>query len=277
MTELKTQNHETSPQGAGKSKLQIAVLIVLLVTVVGIIVFGKFAGSAEVLWKISDNGRWLLPLVTVAALIDSINPCAFSILLLTIAFLFSLGKMRSGILKIGFTYILGLLVIYLLIGLGIVQALHFFNIPHFMAKVGAILLIVLGLINLINEYFPKFPIKLGIPRGAHHKMAEYMEKASVPTAFALGAFVGLCEFPCTGGPYLLVLGLLHDQVTYLKGLGYLIFYNLLFVLPLVIILLIASNAALLEKVQSWKRENNQSLRLYSGLAMIILGFLIFIL
>ncbi len=258
-----------------KSKLQIGILIALFLVIVGIVGFGKLGGSTEALWKISDGGKWLLPLVAVAALIDSINPCAFSILLLTVAFLFSLGKLRAGILKIGFTYILGLFTIYLLIGLGIVQALHIFNIPHFMAKVGATLLIALGLISLINEYFPRFPVKLSIPQGAHRKMAEYMEKGSGPAAFALGAFVGLCEFPCTGGPYLLVLGLLHDQATYLKGLAYLIFYNLLFVLPLVIILLLASNETLLEKVQTWKRENNQSLRLYSGLAMIVLGILIF--
>ena len=48
------------------------------------------------LWNLSRGGTWLLPLVGVAALIDSINPCAFSILLLTIAFLLSIGKPCAG-------------------------------------------------------------------------------------------------------------------------------------------------------------------------------------
>ncbi len=227
------------------------------------------------LWNLSDGGKWMLPLVSVAALIDSINPCAFGILLLTIAFLLSLQKTRASILKIGSVYILGLVMVYLLIGLGILQALHLFNTPHFMAKVGALLLIVLGGINLINEFFPSFSIKLRIPRAAHTKMASLMNKASLPAVFLLGALVGLCEFPCTGGPYLMVLGLLHDQGTYLTGVGYLLLYNLIFILPLIVILLIASDNALLVKVQAWKKSETNNMRRWGGAAMIVLGFLIF--
>ena len=53
----------------------------------GLIMFLRYGqGGTEILWNISDGGKWLLPLVLVSALLDSINPCAFSILLLTIAF-----------------------------------------------------------------------------------------------------------------------------------------------------------------------------------------------
>lgn len=52
-----------------------------------------------------------------------------------------------------------------------------------MAKAGATLLIVLGGINIVNEFFPAFPIKLKIPAAAHSKMAGLMNKASMPTAF----------------------------------------------------------------------------------------------
>jgi len=229
------------------------------------------------LWNVSGEGKWILPLVGVAALIDSINPCAFGILILTIAFLLSLQKSRSSILKIGGVYILGLLTVYFLIGLGILQALHLFNTPHFMAKVGAALLVALGGINLINEFFPSFPIKLRIPQVAHEKIASLMNKASLPAVFLLGALVGLCEFPCTGGPYLMVLGLLHDQGTYLAGVGYLLLYNLIFILPLVIILLIASNSAVLEKVRQWKKSETKHMRVWGGVAMVILGLIIFLL
>ena len=238
----------------------------------------------DFLWNLSDGGTWLFPLVTAAALIDSINPCAFSILILTIAFLFSIGKFRSSILKIGGSYIAGIFIVYMLIGLGILQTLHLFAIPHFMAKVGASLLIALGAINLAGEFFPaspaggpSFPIKFRIPHAAHRKMAELMEQGSIPTAFFLGGLVGLCEFPCTGGPYLMVLGLLHDQATYLKGLGYLFLYNVIFVSPLVIILLISGNAALTEKVKSWQQKEKGLMRFGGGIAMIILGAVILLL
>ncbi|MEK7178491.1 MAG: cytochrome c biogenesis protein CcdA [Patescibacteria group bacterium] len=249
-------------------------LVLIVIVIIGASLFFSSMKSTGVLWQISNGGKFLLPLVAIAAVVDSINPCAFSILLLTIAFLFSVGKMRSGILKIGGFYIAGIFLIYILIGLGILQTLHIFNTPHFMAKVGAVLLIALGLINLINEFFPAFPIKLKIPQVSHAKMAQLMEKASAPTAFVLGGLVGLCEFPCTGGPYLVVLGLLHDQVTYFKGLYYLIFYNLIFILPLLVILFIASDKNLLEKVQAWKKSETIKMRLWSGMAMVLLGVII---
>jgi len=257
---------------------KLTILITLAALLFGVVILLKTGNiGTTMLWNLSNEGQWLLPLVGIAALIDSINPCAFGILLLTIAFLLSIGKIRSGILKIGGVYILGLFTVYLLIGLGILQALHIFNTPHFMAKAGAGLLIVLGFINLINEFFPSFPLKLAIPQSAHHKMAELMNKASYPTAFLLGALVGICEFPCTGGPYLMVLGLLHDQGTYLAGVGYLLLYNLIFILPLVVILALASDNALLEKVSAWKKSETGRMRLWGGIAMVILGLVIFFL
>src|SRR3989338_4020683 len=224
-------------------------IVMLGFVVIGTFLFFRFSNSGmAVLWGLSKEGTWLLPLVVVASLIDSINPCAFSILLVTIAFLFSLGRMRSSILTIGGFYIAGIFTVYVFIGLG-------------------------G-INLINEFFPSFPIKLKIPDFTHKKIAQLVEKASLPTAFFMGALVGLCEFPCTGGPYLLVLGLLHDQGTYIKGLGYLLLYNIIFVLPLVLVLLMASDNSLLSKVQRWRKSNLSRMRLFSGIAMVTLGLII---
>src|SRR3989338_2345855 len=254
---------------------KLAVFVGLGVLLAGLFLFFRFSqGGANMLWSVSNEGTWLFPLVAVAALIDSINPCAFSILLLTIAFLFSLGRVRSNILTIGGVYILVIFVAYVVIGLGILQALHLFNTPHFMGKLGALLLIVLGGINIVNEFFPAFPLKLKIPEAAHHKMADLMNKASLPTAFLLGALVGLCEFPCTGGPYFMVLGLLHDTASYLRGVGYLLFYNLIFIAPLVLILLIATNAVLVDKVRSWQRKESRLMRFGGGIAMVVLGLVI---
>ena len=246
---------------------------VSLVALVMVLKIGSFGTTA--LWGVSEGGRWLLPLVGVAALIDSVNPCAFSILLLTIAFLLSIGKLRSNVLQIGSSYIAGVFVVYLLIGLGLLQTLHIFDTPHFMASVGAGLLVLLGVINVVNEFVPAFPVKLAIPHAAHRRIAVLMEQASVPTAFLLGGLVGLCEFPCTGGPYLMVLGLLHDQTTYFTGVGYLILYNVIFILPLVLILLLASNESLLGKVQAWQQKRKQAMRLGGGAAMVALGLFIF--
>lgn len=256
---------------------RLVLLGVAALFVSGFALFFGSMSSAPFLWKISNGGTLLLPLLVSSAIVDSVNPCAFSILILTIAFLASIGKLRSKILKIGGAYVFGIFVAYILIGLGILQALHLFNAPHFMAKVGASLLVFLGGINIISEFFPRFPIKLQIPSAAHGAMAQLMERASMPTAFLLGALVGLCEFPCTGGPYLMVLGLLHDNATFTSGLGYLLLYNIIFVLPLVILLLIASDHTLLSKVQGWQRSQVKNMRFWSGMVMLLLGALIFFL
>lgn len=218
------------------------------------------------------------PLVAAAAIVDSVNFCAFSVLLLTIGFLFSAGDLRSRILKVGGSYIFGIFFVYVLIGLGIAQALQFFGAPHFMAKVGASILIILGGINLINEFFPEFPIKLKIPAGAHKKMAVLMEKGSAPAGFLLGALVGFSEFPCTGGPYLMILGYLHDRgAVYLKGILYLLLYNFIFVVPLIVALLLASNRTLLVKIRHWQKSKTVRIHFWSGLAMVVLGVIIFLL
>lgn len=236
---------------------------------------GTGSAAPAALWALSNQGAWLLPLVGAAALVDSVNPCAFSILLVTIAFLFSLGRLRSSVLEIGVAYILGIFLVYTLIGLGLLQVLHLFDTPHFMAKLGASVLIVFGLVSLANHFVPAFPLKLRMPQFSHGRMAALMEKASLPSAFALGGLVGLCEFPCTGGPYLAVIGLLHDRATHAAGLGYLLLYNVIFVLPLVVILLVAADKGLLEKLEAWKKRNTRAMRLWGGQAMVLLGLLIF--
>lgn len=250
-----------------------------LVIVLGLLFFFfRFTDLGQTaLWSWSSGGNNLLPLLIISALIDSINPCAFSILLLTIAFLFSLGQLRSRVLSIGGAYVFGLFMAYFLIGVGLFGVLHIFAVPHFMAKLGSFLLIILGLVQLINHWFPRFPLKLKIPTVAHSRLASLMHQASLPAAFLLGALVGLCEFPCTGGPYLTAIGLLHDHATYFSGLGYLLIYNLIFVLPLGAILLLAGNKQVVEKVDHWRREHVGRTHVVSGLAMIALGIIILIL
>ncbi|TAL49228.1 hypothetical protein EPN83_01675 [Patescibacteria group bacterium] len=252
----------------------------ILATAAAILVIGfaflfqKFPGGAEWLWNVSRGGTFLLPLVIVSSLIDSINPCAFSVLIVSIIFLFSLGSTRERIFKYGVSYILGIFAVYLLIGLGILQILHIFNVPHFMSKLAAVLLVIFGAINILEVIFPSFPIHFRIPHAAHAKMNVFLEKATLPGMFALGALVGLCEFPCTGGPYLAVLGLLHDTRTYWSGVGYLLIYNLVFILPLIVILAVASNKVVVEKVREFQKTNNRSMKITAGFLMIVLALII---
>lgn len=253
----------------------ITILLAVAVVLTGIVILKHSSAVSSLIWNLSSKGAWLLPLVLISSLLDSVHPCSFSILLVTIAFLFGMQMTRKKILQIGGTYIAGIFAAYLLIGLGILKVLHLFDTPHFMGRLGATILIVFGAINIINEFFPKFPIKLKIPSVSHTAMGKLMERASIPAAFGLGLLVGICQFPCMGGPYLMVIGLLHDRMTYFAGFGYLVLYNLILVLPLLAVLIVAADKAIVDKVQEWKKANLKGLRFWAGLAMIAIGILIF--
>src|SRR3989338_2382732 len=123
-------------------KKLIIIIGIVLTGILAVIALKFSPGFSTFLWQISNGGIWLLPLVAFSALLDSVHPCSFSILLITIAFLFSVQMTRKKILQIGGTYITGIFVAYFLIGLGILKVLHLFNTPHFMGKLGAALLIV---------------------------------------------------------------------------------------------------------------------------------------
>lgn len=215
-----------------------------------------------------------LGIVTSAAILDSVNPCAISVLLLTIGFLISLGKSKLQVFKIGIFYIFALYLTYLSIGLGILQALTFFGFSNFIARIGAFVLAGTALITLAGYFIPKFPIKLKIPEKSHSILAKYINEATYPSVFILGILVGLFEFPCTGGPYLSILSLLHNKATFGTGFLYLLYYNLIFVLPLLIILAFANSTFVLEKVELWRKKYTRRFDIVSALLMLILSLII---
>lgn len=255
-------------------KKLLIVASVMIIAVLAVVAFKYLPGTADVVWRLSSGGTWLLPLVLISSILDSVHPCSFSILLITIAFLFGLQMTRKKIIQIGGLYIAGIFAAYFTIGIGLLKVIHIFNTPHFMGKLGAGLLITFGLLNIIGAFFPRFPIRLKIPDFAHRSIGKLINTVSLPASFALGLLVGLCQFPCMGGPYLMVIGLLHDQVTYVQGFGYLTLYNLILIVPLVVTLWIAANKALLQKVQEWKATKMRNTHLYAGVAMIIVGILV---
>ena len=224
---------------------------------------------------LTTSAHGFLPVIMISALIDSINPCAISVLFLTITFLFSLGKNRKFVLLSGSVYILAIAIIYTLIGLGALQALSFLNVPNIMAKIGASILLLYSIIGLVNEFFPNFPIKLKIPESTHSTLAKVISKGSIPAFFILGSLVALFEFPCTGGPYLFVLTLLHDYTTFWKGFWYLIIYNFVFVLPLILILAFATNSIMIEKIDKLRRLETKKARVILLLVLMTFGVLIF--
>lgn len=217
------------------------------------------------------NLAQLLPAVIVTGLLDSVNPCAFAVILLLLAFLFTLRKARSQILILGFVYIGMIFLVYFAIGLGLLGTVRLSDEPHFVARVGAWVLIGLGAINLTEYFFPAFPLKLHMPAFAGARTQQLIKRASVPATVAAGILVGLCTFPCSGGIYVSVITLLNARTTFGWGVSYLALYNVMFVLPLIGILLVTGNRVTAKAWAGWERQNALNIRLWYGVAMVSLG------
>lgn len=83
-------------------KTSLIFLALGIIIFVGAALFLKNSAlGTQAVWSVSGGGAWFLPLVAAAALVDSINPCVFSVLLLTIAFLFGIGAARTKVLHVG--------------------------------------------------------------------------------------------------------------------------------------------------------------------------------
>ena len=104
-------------------------------------------------------------------------------------------------------------------------------------------------LRLKDYFFPQLPIHLRIPTIAHGTIQDWLKRATYPASAVGGFLVGLCTFPCSGGIYLAIIGLLAAKATYLQGLGYLGLHNLAFVLPLFIILASVGSRRVMHRIR----------------------------
>jgi cytochrome c biogenesis protein CcdA len=223
-----------------------------------------------------------LPTVIVAAAVDGINPCAFTVLLLFITAMLatmqsgeqSLQAIRTRMMSLGGIYIAAVFLTYLGLGVGLLKALDFFTRQHLPARFGALAAILFGLWMLKDFFLPDVGWKLQAP-GQVGRMARQMAKKATVPALILGGFlIGLCTVPCSGAVYLGVLSLLALQPSALLGYGYLVLYNLIFVLPLVVILIAASARPTLNRLAHWNLHHKEWVRLALGGGVVLMGLLI---
>lgn len=171
----------------------------------------------------------------------------------------------------GFCYIASVYVTYFFIGLGLLQVVNIFNIPFFFAKITAWIAIIFGILNAIEYFFPNTPLSIKIPMNIRQKANEWAHKATIPAAFVLGGLIALHEFPCSGAVYLAILGYLGSHETFMNGVLYLLLYNLMFVLPLIIIFLVASNRLVIERLINFQERMGRKMHLILAAVMIALG------
>ena len=155
----------------------------------------------------------MIPLIASTGFLDGIHPCAIAILIFFIAFLLTLRRTFKSIFFLGAVYIFVIFLTYLGVGVGLFSGIVFFGQPHFFAKLGSWLLIILGLINIKDYFFPQLPIHLRMPKSSNEKAKILLEKATLPAVIIAAFLVGLCSIPCVGGIYIAITSLLASQTT----------------------------------------------------------------
>jgi cytochrome c-type biogenesis protein len=230
-----------------------------------------------------------LPLVVAAALADSVNPCAFAVLLTFIAATFVLAERASAtgatgatgaaaglptrwfLYRTGSVYVAGVFLTYLSLGLGLLAFGRALGQTHWVSRAAGLGAIVLGLVALQEALVPEWGVRLTVPARLRGWLRRLTEKATLPAALGAGVLVGLCTVPCSGAVYLAVLGLLATRTTWTAGLGYLVLYNALFVAPLVVLLALAGSKPVFYKLSYWQLHNRGALKLTVALAAVFLG------
>jgi cytochrome c biogenesis protein CcdA len=233
--------------------------------------FSKNVGTGP-----SEADEDLLPLVLVTGFLDGLNPCAFAVLLFFISFLFVIRRTRLNVMRMGLVYVLAIFFVYFFIGIGLLGAIVISGQPHLLAIIGSYLLILLGSLTLLQYFFPRLPLSFHLPEGTWKRAKTWIFKATLPSALVAGLLVGLCTFPCSGGIYVAVLGLIASETTYFAGIGYLYLYNLMFILPLLIVLFVTSNRVVARKITNWERSESSKIKLFSGLTMVAIGLIILV-
>jgi len=105
-----------------------------------------------------------------------------------------------------------------------------------------------------------------------HKLI--MNVTSPIGGFIIGLLISLFLLPCTSGPYVIILGMLAAKATFVTALGYLIFYNLIFIAPMLAIVLAMYFGLSPQKAEHWRKQKLQLLHLIAGVVLLILGVVI---
>ncbi|MBI2664655.1 hypothetical protein HYX10_04945 [Candidatus Woesearchaeota archaeon] len=213
--------------------------------------------------------------VVITAVIDSINPCAIGVLILMISVLLAGKSSMKRMLALGSLYILAVFAVYLIAGLGLVYL--FSSIPLYLTEYLSIavglIIIIAGLIEIKDYFWYGKWFSLQIPSVFAKRMHQHASKTTVPGIILLGAFVSVVELPCTGAPYLAIITLLSQYFDF-TAFMLLILYNIIFVAPLIVILMLVATGTKLYKVKKWKQDYRGFMRLIVGLLLISMGFLL---
>ncbi|MBD3246108.1 MAG: hypothetical protein GF333_03765 [Candidatus Omnitrophica bacterium] len=234
--------------------------------------------------------------VVTGGLIDGVNPCAFAVIIFFVSFLSVYGYGRREIVAIGTFYCLAVFLTYLLMGFGLFEFFYSLSqislfITYFYRAVALFCFALFAL--TIFDYvrfkrsgrtdsqvlqLPHF-LKVRIHRAVGSRLRGHAQQSSwklVASAFSVGVIVSLLEAACTGQIYIPTIVYILKNTSYrLKAFVYLLAYNFMFVLPLLVIFGLALFGVRSEKFQQVLKKDLGGLKLLMALLFLVLGILLF--
>jgi len=235
-----------------------------------------------------------------AGLTDGINPCAFTVIVFFISYLALQGYRKRELIVIGSTFILAVFLTYFFIGIGLFNFLYnlksfWFLIRIFNLSIG-VLSIILGFIALYDLYKLKKTnsaenLILQLPKvlknqihsviGLHYrkskaKGADEEAKLSLArlslSALVTGFLVSILEAVCTGQLYLPTLAfMLRTEEFRLRAFSYITIYNIMFILPLLIIFLLALFGVTSVQFANFFKKNLSKVKILMAFVFFSLG------
>lgn len=224
-----------------------------------------------------EAGSSSLPVITLLiAGVDAFNPCAFFVLMFLLSLMLHTHSRRRMLLVGGvFVFFSGLL--YFLF---MTAWLNLFRVIGHLEAItigAAVVALVVGLINIKDYFWFKQGVSLTISEQAKPKLFQRMrnllQARSLLTLLVatsgLALFANLYEFLCTAGfPMVYTRILTLSELTSAQYYAYLLLYNFVYVIPLLVIVMLFAVSMGARKLQEGE---GQRLKLVSGSMMLTLG------
>ncbi len=243
---------------------------------------GNAAEVAEELFK-----NWTLPTIIFGGLLDGINPCAFATLIFFIAYLERAKK--KAILPVGISFAIAVYIGYFLIGLGLLGFLSVIRgmVKSYLDITIGMLAIALGILSISDFFIVKkgkeailqLPMFIKKRRGRIIKGITGDRSIAVLAiiSFSAGFAISVLEFACTGQIYVPILGkLVAESSTFsTTALIFLIIYNFMFILPLLIILSLFYFGRSSKALGEMQKSSYAYVKLLIGIFLLVLGSFMF--
>jgi cytochrome c-type biogenesis protein len=228
-------------------------------------------------------GNLTAPVVITSGFADGFNPCAYALLVLFATYTLTLVNAvtadgrptafaRRTLLGAGSLYVGAVFVTYFLLGLGLFTLFEGFGKDHVVARVAAVLALLMAVWMLKDVFLPGFGPTMAAPSGTHGWMNKAMQRGGLAGMLMAGILVGICTVPCSGAMYFSVTAVLHASGGGIVGLALLALYNVAFILPLLLFLLFVSNRRVLGTIGRWNKKNGTVVKTVLALGVMAMSF-----